>query len=95
MKTRLDISIPVSVFKEGTIYIAFSPVLDLSTSASSYALVKRRFDEVVELFFEELLDMGTVNDVLSNLGWVKTRTSWAPPIPVSHEMTNIGVPLSN
>ncbi len=64
-------NIPVSFFKEGDAYIAYCPILDLSTSASTFEKVKGRFSEAVEIFFEELVDMGTLDDVLANLGWTK------------------------
>lgn len=87
-------NIPVSFFKEGDAYIAYCPVLDLSTSASTFEKVKGRFSQVVEIFFEELVDMGTLDNVLGNLGWTKTSHQWIPPFSVGHDIQNITVPLS-
>lgn len=95
MKTRIDVNIPVTIFKEGKNFIAYSPVLDLSTSARSFSLAKKRFDEALELFFEELIDMGTVDEVLSDLGWIKQNHAWSPPLPVAHEMTSVSISLPN
>ena len=94
MKTKVALNIPVTIFKEGDAFIAYSSVLDLSTSAKTFALVQKRFNEVVEVFFEELLEMGTVDEVLGGLGWEKARNTWAPPVPISHEIANIKVPLA-
>lgn len=56
----VDVNIPVSIFKEGETFVAYSPVLDISTSANEFETVRRRFHEVVELFFEETSKKGTV-----------------------------------
>lgn len=95
MKTKMEISIPVTIFKEGKNFVAHSPVLDLSTSADSFERVQKRFGEVVEIFFEELIEMGTLDEVLTNLGWRRLDKHWNPPIAVSSEVTNISIPLSN
>lgn len=87
-------SLPVSILKEGKYYIAYSPVLDLSTSGKSFEETKRRFEEVVEIFFEELLEKGTVDKVLSELGWQKAEKTWSPPVVVAHETESFRLPLS-
>lgn len=96
MKKQIDVmtNIPFSIFKEGDFYIAYCPVLDLATNATTFELVKKRFVEAVRIFLDELVDMGTLDEVLTNLGWIKTSTAWNPPIQVSHEIEHIKVPLS-
>ena len=86
MKTAMNLKIPVSIFKEGKTFVAYSPVLDLSTSAKSFKIVQRRFNEVVQLFFDDLLERGTLNEVLTGLGWRRVQRQWAPPMQVSHEL---------
>ena len=49
---KLGIQLPISIFREDKHYIAYTPVLDLSTSAKSYEEVKKRFHEVVAIFFD-------------------------------------------
>ena len=83
-KTALQISLPITIFKEGKSYVAYSPALDISTSASTYAKAQSRFLECVNLFFEELEEMGTLDKVLSDLGWQKLKTNWSPPVVVSN-----------
>lgn len=63
-RLHLEVSLPVSILKEGKYFIAYSPALDLSTSAKSFEEAKKRFEEVVPIFFEELLEKGTVEEVL-------------------------------
>jgi len=89
----IQLQLPVSIIKEGKHYIAYTPALDLSTSGKTYAQVKRRFNEVVEIFFEEISKAGTVDEVLGNLGWRKVQTHWTPPTVVSHEPMQVKVPV--
>jgi len=88
---KLELNLPVSIIKEGKSYIAYTPALDLSTSGSSYEEAKKRFLEIVNIFFEEILKKGTMENVLTGLGWKKVRTKWNPPIVVSQESQNIKV----
>ena len=77
--------LPISVFREGKHFIAYTPVLDLSTSGKNYEEVKKRFKEAVNIFFEELVKKGTLDEVLESLGWQKIKKQWMPPFLVSQE----------
>lgn len=79
-----DVNLPVTIFKEGESYVAYSPALDLSTCASTYKKAQSRFSEIVEIFFEELLEMGTLDVVLKDLGWRKIKSNWQPPVIISN-----------
>lgn len=83
--TKFNTQLPVSVFKEGKYFIAYTPVLDLSTSGKTYNDVMKRFAETVEIFFEELFQKGTTEEVLLGLGWRKIKQHWSPPSLISQE----------
>jgi len=93
-KLHFRVSLPVSILKEGRYFIAYTPALDLSTSGLSFEEVKRRFGEVVQIFFEELLEKGTLDEVLSDLGWQKIKKEWVPPFVVAQESESFRIPLS-
>jgi len=83
---KFNFKIPVTIFKEGNMFVAYTPALDLSTSGKTFAQVKERFAEAITVFFEEIEKMGTKDEVLSSLGWQKTKQEWRPLAPVAHEM---------
>lgn len=85
---KFDLQLPVSVFKEGKHFVAYTPALDLSTSGKSYEETKKRFNEVVSIFLEELVKKGTLDEVLESLGWQKVKEQWAPPSLISQESEN-------
>ncbi len=89
----LHVRVPVSIFREGKQFVAYSPVLDLSTSGRTLHQVRVRFAEAVELFFEELEDLGTTKEVLSSLGWKRVRRKWQPPIPIAHNLQQFRIPV--
>ena len=84
-KTILQFNLPVSILREGKKYIAYTPALDLSTSGNTFDQAKKRFDEIVHLFFEEIMKENTTEEVLKDLGWQKVNAKWNPPIVISNE----------
>ncbi len=90
---NLEVKLPVSIFKEGKQYVAYTPALDLSTSDKTYEGAKKRFSEVVNIFFEYTIKKGTLNEVLEDLGWQKVKKQWIPPMVVSQGMEKIKIPV--
>ncbi|KKT93775.1 MAG: hypothetical protein UW94_C0004G0060 [Parcubacteria group bacterium GW2011_GWA2_45_14] len=89
---QIQISIPVSIFKEDKVFVAYTPALDVSTCADTLAEVKKRFAELVGIFFEELERKGTINEVLESMGWKKVKSSWSAPVEVEHSIESFEVP---
>lgn len=92
-KVMLEFNLPVSILREGKRFVAYTPALDLSTSADTYEKARERFSEIVNIFFEELIKRGTLEDVLRNLGWRRVRRKWSPPVVVSQESQTVRVPV--
>ena len=89
----LEFNLPVSIFKEEDKFVAYTPALDLSTSADTFEKVKKRFTEIVNIFFEELKEKGTLNQVLEELGWQMVKQNWFPPVLVAQESERIQVAI--
>jgi len=91
-KPFLEVSLPVSIFKEGKNFVVYTPALDLSTSGKNFEEAKKRFHEVVTLFIEETIKKGTLEEVLRESGWKKIEKGWLPPLLVAHGAEKIKVP---
>ena len=91
MKVNANISMPITYFKEGKSFVAYAPGLDLSSSGKNLAQAEKNIQEAMELFFEEIISRGTLDEVLSNLGWEKTRQKWAPPTFISHNILSVAI----
>jgi len=90
-KVNLQFNLPVTILKEKKRFVAYTPALDLSTSGKSYDQVKERFEEIVNIFFEELIKHGTLDKVLRDMGWVKMQRQWHSPVVVSQETETLKV----
>ena len=73
MSRNVVYKLPVIITKQNSSFVAYSPALDISTSAHSSKKVKQRFVELAAIFIEEILEAGTINEVLSELGWKKIQ----------------------
>jgi len=92
-KLKFTTKLPVSIFKEGEYFIAHTPALDISTSGDTYDEVRKRFREVVEIFFEETVRKGTLEEVLREFGWTRVRKQWMPPVVISHEPQEVRIAI--
>lgn len=91
-KVDFQFALPVSILKEGDSFIAFTPALDLSTVGDSFEEAQERFEEAVQIFFEEITEKGTAEEVLSDLGWQKLKEQLVPPQVVSNQTKQFTVP---
>lgn len=89
---RIQFSLPVIVMKEATGFVAYSPALDLSTVGETFDKAKAMFEEAVGIFFEEIVEKGTVDQALEELGWQKVNRKYMPPVIVGQQTESFNVP---
>ncbi len=92
INNKLSYRLPVIITKQNRRFVAYTPALDISTSGKTEKEVKERFEELVNIFFEEIIKANTVNDILSELGWKKVQRVWTPPQVVSSPFINMKIP---
>lgn len=91
----MEISLPVYFIEENGQVTAHTPALDLATCGKDFDEAKKRFAEIVAIFFEELSEMGTTEEVLEECGWKKVNEKpfkWEPPRIIKHIIENFKVP---
>lgn len=84
-------NIAVSIFRQGDVFVAYTPALDISTYGNSKAEVQRNFEELINTFFASFEDHRELGQVLDSMGWTKQKASWQPP---KVEQTEITLPAS-
>ena len=89
---KIQFSLPVIVMKESSGFVAYSPALDLSTVGETFDKAKARFDEAVGIFFEEIVEKGTLNEALEESGWQKVNRKYTPPVIVGQQTESFSVP---
>lgn len=93
-KVNIQFSVPLSILREDSSFIAYSPALDLSTVGKSLEEAKMMFEEAVRIFFEEISEAGTLEETLLELGWQKKKETLVPPVIVSHMTENFTIPIT-
>ena len=93
-RLSLQLSLPVMVLREGDAFVAHTPVLDLSTTGSTLEEAQKNFVDAVNFFLEEATAMGTLDDVLSDMGWKRKDRDWVPPVVVAHGVQTFQFPLA-
>lgn len=89
---KIQFSLPVIVMKEASGFVAYSPALDLSTVGETFDKAKVMFEEAVDIFFEEIIEKGTVDRALEELGWQKVNREYIPPVVVGQQTESFSVP---
>jgi hypothetical protein len=90
---QLEVNLPVSFIEEDGKVVAYTPALDLSTAGKDEAEAKARFGEIVRIFFKDLIENGSIDEVLGELGWHKEQAAWNPP-RISQLSVNVRVPVA-
>jgi len=88
-------NIPVIFLKEGDYVVAYTPALDLSTCGTNIREARKRFKEAVEIFLEESIKMGTLEEILLECGWKKKegkkKPKWLPPTIIKEQYEEINI----
>lgn len=95
MHKSIVYNLPVSFLRESDQFVAYTPALDLSTSGATLEEAKNNLTEAVVIFFDEIVEMGTIEDVLLDLGWKKQNEDFIPPVIVSQGMESVRVPFAH
>ena len=78
-----DISFTVHVFKEGDVYVAYVPELDVSSCGGTPEEARKSIQEAAQGFLETSQEMGTLNEVLEEAGYQLEGETWRAPEFVS------------
>ena len=96
-QVMIEGAIPITFLKEGDMFVAYSPVLDLSTCGTTFEEAQRNFHEALDIFFDECLKHKTLDRALESLGWQRTHTAhprWQPPAIVGQDSLHVSVPAA-
>ena len=77
-------------FKEGDLYVALAPELNVSSLGETLEEARRSIQEAVEAFVEECERMGTLHEVMEEAGFSRKGDRWLPREPLAAEMLTVG-----
>jgi predicted RNase H-like HicB family nuclease len=77
-KTR-NIEYTVQIWREGDQFVAHAMPLDVMSSGKTPEEARKALDEAVHLFLITATDMGTLEEVLQDLGYEFKEEMWVSP----------------
>jgi predicted RNase H-like HicB family nuclease len=90
----MEIQFTTRIFKKGRAYVAHALELDVSSCAGSKEKAIRNLKEAVRLFLEGAEKMGTLDQILEEAGYSKTKQRIAPPKFISVQRMSLPPPLT-
>lgn len=91
----MNIQFTVQIFKEGRLYVAHTPELDVSSCGGTQAKAKANLLEAVRLFIDEADKMGTLQQILEEAGFVKNKSTLQSPKYISTQRARLPLVLAD
>jgi predicted RNase H-like HicB family nuclease len=89
----MEISFTTQVWKEGKTYVSYAKELEVCSCGRTMKEAKKNLIEAVECFLQTAEEMGTLDQILKEAGFVKKRKVWKAPDIISVEKTRIAIPV--
>jgi len=87
----MKLFINIEIFKEGDLYVALAPELNVSSFGDSVEDAQNSVREALEAFIEECDRMGTLEEVLEESGFSEHKDLWEPRKPVVQSVFSFAV----
>ena len=91
----MEIQLTTRIFKEGRTFVAHALELDVSSCGGTKEKALKNLKEAVRLFLEEAENMGTLERILEEAGYTKTRQKVAGPKFIGVQRLTLSLPLSH
>jgi hypothetical protein len=91
----VEIQFTTRIFKEGRAFVAQALELDISSCGGSKDKALKNLKEAVRLFLEEAERMGSLNQILEEAGYTRTKQKIASPKSISVERVTLPLPLTH
>jgi hypothetical protein len=81
-ETKMEVTYSYLTFKEGNVYVAYTPQLDISSCGKNQQEAGRMLKKAVKLFIKEAERMETLREILIESGYEEGKNGiWTyPPI---------------
>ena len=73
------------IFREGEVYVGLCPELNVSSFGEDIEDARHSLQEALEAFLEECEEMGTLEEVLEEAGFLQREGTWVSREPVVEE----------
>lgn len=76
---NLRLFLTSKVWKEDKHYIAYNPELDVASQGKTLEEAQLMLKDAISLFIETAKDMGTLDKILREAGFIKKEKMWTSP----------------
>lgn len=85
------VPVKVEIFKEGDLFVAVSPELNVSSFGDTVEEARASLREAIDAFVEECQAMGTLDEVLEEAGFSRTNGSWEARKPIFEDELSLSL----
>ncbi|UCF90516.1 MAG: type II toxin-antitoxin system HicB family antitoxin [Desulfobacterales bacterium] len=72
------LNVTIEIWKKGSLYLASAPELDFITQGKTFEEAKKNLLEVIKIQFEEMTEMGTLEEYLAEYGFIMENDQIIP-----------------
>jgi predicted RNase H-like HicB family nuclease len=73
-----DLSITIEIWRKGNWFLATAPELDFVSQGTTFEEAKKNLMEVIKIQFDEMKEMGTLEDYLAECGFIAKEGQIVP-----------------
>ena len=81
----MNVDYTVQIWQEGGQFIAHAMPLDIMSSGTTLQESREALQEAVELFFATASELGTLSDILAEVGYEYREGTWSSPTWIAIE----------
>ena len=89
MKNMLTFT--AQVFREGKQFVSFNPELEVASCGDTAEEAKDALRKAIRAFLRAAKEQGTLNRILEEAGFVRTKNAWRDPAHISVEKMPVAV----
>ena len=78
-KIASPLTFTVQFFREGKLFVAYNPELDVSSCGATLGEAKKNIRYAISGFLKSATKKGTLNEILEEAGYVYRAKRWADP----------------
>ncbi len=90
-KTFPHLTFTIQIFREGKLFVAYNPELDVSSCGPTLEKAKINIKDAISGFLKSAAKMGTLREILEEAGYIYRRTRWVDPELVSLDRMSVSV----
>jgi predicted RNase H-like HicB family nuclease len=76
----MELPVTIEVWQKGNYYVAKCPELDFISQGCTLEEAKRHLFEVIDVQFEEMTAMGTLDEYLAECGYLRGDATFVPQV---------------